>query len=142
MDGAEASGDDVDLTLGDADGECIGAAVRGVICLGGVALGEAEETGIEAVVGDMAALGFDCSIGVGDAFGTSKRPRRCDGVGEVIGVDVAAGAELGATVAARRGAIVCAGVVDVVEIGGVVAATVGAIGALAAVEVIEEVSAD
>ena len=111
---ADISGDDVDFAIGDGDGARIAAAGRGVnglsgVTLGGigadslgalnplpfqppfggalmVALGAAEGTAIEPVVaGDRVVVGFDCGIRVGDTFGTSKRPRRCDGVGEIGG---------------------------------------------------------
>ena len=131
-----------------------------------VALGEIEGTRIGVVgAGVVTALAFDCGIGVGDAFGTSKRPRRCDGVGEVGGDETAVAAEVGATVAvwrgvivcvgvagvveagvdtaaavaAGRGVIVCVGVAGVVELGVIMAAAVGATVALADVEIGEEV---
>lgn len=52
------------------------------------------------------AIGADCGTladarGVGLAFGTSKRPRRCDGAGETIGDEIADAVAVGATVTAR-----------------------------------------
>ncbi len=69
-------------------------------------------------VGDLWAAGLGVALGAirgdGVALGTSKRPRRCDAVGEIAadeaGVARANGVDVGATVAAFLGVIFGCGV--------------------------------
>lgn len=118
----------------------IGAAARGVNWFVGVALGAIDAdslgtlnplpvqpplgvaqivalgAGVEIVSSDFDAIGVDALRGVGliVALGTSKRPRRCEVVGETeaveIGVDAEDALALGVSVAARRGVVVDSGV--------------------------------
>ena len=118
VDGVEAAfGDDVDVGLGarDAgpwepliplpvpppfdlgDAGVTSGGVEGTVSLA-TGVFDAVACGVGVAIG-RAALAGNCGVGV--AFGTSKRPRRCDGVGEIIGVEVGYAVAVGAMVAAR-----------------------------------------
>jgi len=92
---ADISGDDVDFGVGVPAGERIGAAGRGVNWGDFVALGEGAE--VDSTGFDANGVGVELAAarGVGVALGTSKRPRRCDAVGDEnadgdeVGVEVA-----------------------------------------------------
>ena len=128
-DGVEAAfGEDGDVVRADGGVSAVGGGVwLALVGSGGLC---SEELG---------ATAFDGAprVAAGEAVGISNRPRRCEAVGDEIGVDIGDAVAVGVTVASVRGALVASDVevVGVVAIAVAVAVAVGALNALVGVAV-------